>query len=74
MPFQPLHSKALACVLSHLAEVRESKYRGKRQGMLIISRTSQRCVNRNEKDAKLAEAFKWSHPYGCVNKNDKYFM
>ena len=26
VPFQPLHSKALACVLSHLAEVRESKY------------------------------------------------
>ena len=26
VPFQPLRSKALACVLSHLAEVRELKY------------------------------------------------
>ena len=26
VPFQSLHSKALACVLSHLAEVRESKF------------------------------------------------
>ena len=36
MPFQPLRSKALACVLSHLAEVRELKFEGRQAPRVIV--------------------------------------